>query len=498
MATVVFPGSFDPFHLGHLAVVEWAAATYDEVVVAVLANPEKPVGMFAPDVRVQLASRSTAHLHNVRCMAFSGLTGTLARDEAASAIIRSAHKEADLERTLAVLNKFMSHGVPTVFAPADPATEAVSSTLLRRLLRSGDGDAASQLVPAAAREELREAVLRETVLRETVLRETVAREAERRPVRDDLPGVARPGPIQAAPVLLDRDATLDRALELIDDAAGQDPQLQDPRLVVFPEAFLPGYPDWIGRTKPGDEPAKALYGTLFDNSVVIGSAFTQVLGEACHRYGLYLSIGISEREPTGSVLYSSQLLFGPDRRLLSVHRQLMPAGGERLVWGPGQGSGLRVVETPFGRVGTVTSSGNYLPLARAALYAQGVDIYLAPAWDTSEVWSATLRHIAREGGAFVIGVNQYLRSSQLPRDLPWREEIYGDGDYPLNDGNSMIVGPDGHVVAGPLSGQAGFVAATIDANQARHHRHQFGAASHHGRPDLFSLQTRLDDPPESS
>jgi nitrilase len=137
-----------------------------------------------------------------------------------------------------------------------------------------------------------------------------------------------------------------------------------------------------------------------------------------------------------------------------------------------------------------------MPLARAALYTQGVDIYLAPTWENSDVWSATLRHIAREGGVYVIGVSPYLRSSQIPGTLPWREELYGSDDYTLSEGNTMIVGPDGVVLAGPLSGQPGIVTATIDVNEARHRRHLFSAAHHDGRPDLLSLRFRLGEPGE--
>ena len=138
MALAVFPGSFDPFHLGHLAIVDWAATTYDEVIVAVASNPEKPVAFLSQDDRVRLASLATRHLGNVRCLTVQGATGTVAHDQGADVIIRSAHKEADLERSLAVLNKFMSGGVPTQYAPSDPATEAISSTRVRgswRLVR---------------------------------------------------------------------------------------------------------------------------------------------------------------------------------------------------------------------------------------------------------------------------------------------------------------------------------------------------------------------------
>ena len=475
MALAVFPGSFDPFHLGHLAIVEWAAATYDEVIVAVASNPEKPVAFLTQDDRVRLASLATRHLGNVRCLAVHGATGTVANEQGADVIIRSAHKEADLERSLAVLNKFMSGGIPTEFAPSDPATEAISSTTVRELLASGEVEAALELIPPAMRDELR------------------ATAPAGRPLP---PTPATPGPmtlgrrvqpvriaaVQDGPVLMDRDATLDRALTLTAAAAAA-----GAGVVVFPETFLPGYPDWVGRTRPGDDLAAAWHAALFDNAVVIGSAVTQILGVAAKRFGIYLSIGIDEREPAGPTLYNTQLLFGPDGALLSVHRKLVPTGGERLVWGSGGGSGLKVVETPFGRIGTLTGSETYLALARAVLYAQGVDLFLAPTWGNSEVWPATLQHVAIEGSVFVVGVNQYLQASDVPDSLPGRQQLYtDDGEY-LARGTSMIVDPTGHVVAGPLVEQAGIVVADVDVNEARHQRHRFDLSGQQRHPELLRL-----------
>jgi nitrilase len=480
VTTALLPGSYDPFHLGHLAVVEWAAGTYDEVVVAVMGNPEKAAGLFTPDERVRLIGVATAHLGNVRSLGFQGLTGALAKQEGADVIIRSDHKEADQERSLAVLNKFMSGGVPTEFAPSFPDTESISATKVRDLVVAGDLAGAAQLVPVAIGDELATAERIEgglAALRQATPAGTGALSMGRRvdPVRV----VA----IQDAPVYLDRDATLDKALGLIEKAAADGAQV-----VVFPEVFVPGYPDWVWRTKPWDEHATELYGRLFDNSVVIGSATTQVLGMAAQQHKVYVSIGVNERESAGSTLYNTQLLFGPDSRIVSTHRKLMPTGGERLVWGVGDGSGLSTVDTPFGRIGTLTCWENYMPLARAALYAQGVDIYLAPTWDNSPVWPATMQHIAKEGRCFVIGVNHCIRASDLPADLPGRDVLYPDRDDWLARGNTMVVDHDGAVVGGPLTESSGTVVVDIDVNEARHARQRFDVAGHYNRPDLFTFE----------
>jgi nitrilase len=153
----------------------------------------------------------------------------------------------------------------------------------------------------------------------------------------------------------------------------------------------------------------------------------------------------------------------------------------------GDGSTVGVVETPFGLVGTLACWENYMPLARAALYGQGVDIYLAPTWDNSDVWVASMRHIAKEGRVFVVAVNYCLRGSDVPADVPGRDELYGGDDDWMSRGNTMIVGPDGDVLAGPLEGEEGILYADIDATRARAGRLQFDPVGHYGRADVFRL-----------
>ena len=153
----------------------------------------------------------------------------------------------------------------------------------------------------------------------------------------------------------------------------------------------------------------------------------------------------------------------------------------------GDGSGLTVVETPFGRIGTLTHEENYMPLARATLYAQGVDIYLAPTWSDSAAWASTLRHIATEGGVFVVGVSQCLRASQVPEDLPGRETLYGADDW-LARGSTEVVAPTGRPLTDLLADEIVIVTADLDVNRARHLRQHFDPSGHHSRPDVFQLQ----------
>jgi nitrilase len=288
--------------------------------------------------------------------------------------------------------------------------------------------------------------------------------------------------VQAAPVFLDRDATIERVGALTEKAAADGAQL-----VVLPETFVPTYPDWVWRTRPWDRESSALFARLVDQSVVVGSAACDALAEIARTNSVHLSVGVNEREEHGTTLYNAQLLFAPDGALLSRHRKLMPTGGERLVWGFGDGSTLDVVPTAIGRIGGLTCWENLMPLARAAIYAQGVEIYLAPTWDNSDAWVPTLRHIAREGRCYVVGVNFCIRGSDVPADVPGREQLYSGEDDWLSKGNSAIVAPNGDVIAGPLVGEEGTVVADLDLAAVRTEALQFDAVGHYARPDVLRL-----------
>ena len=287
--------------------------------------------------------------------------------------------------------------------------------------------------------------------------------------------------VQATPVFLDRDATVAKTAALIKEAASN-----GAGLIVFPEAFIPTYPDWVWRSSPWSN-GDRWYRALLENSVVVPSATTEAIGEAAREANSYVVIGVNEIGAPGSTLYNTLLYFGPDGALLGKHRKLLSTGGERLLWGMGDGSTLGVFETPFGTLGGLTCWENYMPLARAAMYAQGVDVYVAPTWDNSDVWVATLRHIAKEGRMYVIGVAPCLRGSDVPASVPGRDELYkGDDDW-MCRGNSAIVDPSGNVIAGPLIEQEGIVYAEIDAAAARATRYEFDPSGNYARPDVFRL-----------
>lgn len=294
--------------------------------------------------------------------------------------------------------------------------------------------------------------------------------------------VVRVAAVQAAPVVLDRAATVAKACGLIDKAAGDGAEL-----VVLPESFVPAFPEWAWRTTPWDPRTTALCRLLANQAVVVGGPDTDALGEAAGRAGAHVSIGVTEREEHGSTLYNTQLLFAPDGSLLHRHRKMALTGAERLVWGQGDGSSLHAVDTSIGRVGTLVCWESLMPLARTALYADGIDIYLAPTWDAADAWVATLRHIAREGRVFVIGANQCVRASDIGPGVPGRDELYGGHDDVLSPGNTTIVAPSGEVIAGPLVGEEGMLVADLDLADARAARQMNDPVGHYARSDVLRL-----------
>jgi nitrilase len=290
--------------------------------------------------------------------------------------------------------------------------------------------------------------------------------------------------VQAAYVLMDQKACLAKADDLVGQAAAE-----GAGIVVFPEAFIPGTPIWID-SRPiwdGDEQWFAL---LVDQAVVVPGPVTDSLGAAARAAGVYLVIGVEEREPRGTTIYNTTLYFGPDGGLLGKHRKLMPTGSERTVWGMGDGSTLPVIDTPHGRLSGLTCWENYMPLARFYLYAQGVDIWTAPTLAPGDAWIASMRHIAREGRCYVIVANPCLRVDQIPPDFPHRDQVWrveqDDAEW-VEPGNSVIVAPNGDLLAGPARHQETILTADIDINAVHAGRRMFDPVGHYNRPDIFRL-----------
>lgn len=292
--------------------------------------------------------------------------------------------------------------------------------------------------------------------------------------------------VQAAPVLMDLRATVEKALSLIHEA-----RQKGADLIVFPESFIPAYPRGLSfgfvvgsRTMEGRKDWQRYY----DNSVPVPGPVTAELGQACKEAGVYLSIGVTERDGSNlnSTLYCTNLLFGPDGRLLGKHRKLKPTGTERCIWGEGDGSTLTVLDTPYGRIGSLICWENYMPLARMAMYAQGTALYIAPTADSREEWQCTVRHIALEGRCYVIGCNQYVEKNMYPTDLHYYHELESQPEI-MCSGGSCIVDPLGKYVAGPVYGREDIILAELDLNLIIQSRMDFDVAGHYARPDVFKF-----------
>jgi nitrilase len=292
--------------------------------------------------------------------------------------------------------------------------------------------------------------------------------------------------VQAAPVLFNRTATIEKACQLTLSAAAQ-----GARLILFPEAFVPAYPRGLtfGTVVGSRSPqGRATWQTYWDNAVDVPGPATAALGAAARQANAYLAVGVIERDTQYSrgTLYCTLLYFDPEGKLLGKHRKLKPTAAERLVWGEGDGSTLTVVDTAYGRLGGLICWENYMPLARMAMYAKGVEFYLAPTADARETWQSTLRHIACEGRCFVLGCNQFVTKSMYPADLVGLEDLAGQPEV-MCRGGSAIISPLGEVLAGPLFDQEGTLFADLDLGEIPRSKFDFDVVGHYARPDVFTL-----------
>lgn len=292
--------------------------------------------------------------------------------------------------------------------------------------------------------------------------------------------------MQAASIFMDRDATIEKAINLIKQASEK-----GAKIVVFPEAFIPAYPRGLSfgtiigsRT---DEGRKDWY-RYWENSIPVPGEATELLGNAAREAGVYLIMGVIERDSefSGGTLYCSVIFFSPDGVLLGKHRKLKPTAAERIIWGEGDGSTLPVFDTPYGKIGALICWENYMPLARAAMYAQGVQLYIAPTADSRESWQSTIRHIAMEGRCFVLSCNQYVTKDMYPEDLACYDDLQSSPEV-MSDGGSAIVGPLGEYVAEPVWGKEEIIIADLDLKQIAYSQFDFDPVGHYSRPDVFKL-----------
>lgn len=292
--------------------------------------------------------------------------------------------------------------------------------------------------------------------------------------------------VQEPPVFLNRDQTIAKAVGLLEQAVANGAQL-----VVFPEAYIPGYPAWIWRLRPGSDWGlnELIHSRLLENAVDLEGDDLAPLRHAASKSGVTVICGVDERESGGgqATLYNTVVVIGQDGAIVNRHRKLMPTNPERMVWGFGDASGLRVVETPCGRAGALICWESYMPLARYALYAQGIELYVAPTYDSGDGWLGTLQHIAREGRCWVIGSGWAFQGADIPEDFPDRTQLYPDPADWVNSGDSVVIAPGGEIVAGPLRAEKGTLYCEVDPQLVGIARRTLDVVGHYARPDIFQL-----------
>lgn len=286
--------------------------------------------------------------------------------------------------------------------------------------------------------------------------------------------------VQAATIPFDGPAATQRTIALIAEAAAT-----GAKIAVFPEAFIGGYPKGLDfgcsvgrRTAEG----RADFVRYVRGAITVPGPEVDQLAAACAEHDIHVVVGVIERD--GGTLHCTVLYLGPDG-LLGKHRKVMPTGSERLVWGFGDGSTLTVVDTPYGKLGGAICWEHYMPLLRAAYYGKGVEIWTAPTADDRETWISTMRHVAMEGRCFVISACQVMRRCDFPEEYASRIDAAPDAF--MMHGRSVIVGPLGEILAGPVLDEETILTAEIDLDDIIGAKLDFDPIGHYARPDLFSL-----------
>lgn len=289
--------------------------------------------------------------------------------------------------------------------------------------------------------------------------------------------------VQAEPIMFDKNACLEKALTLIEEAASKDAEL-----IVFPELFIPGYPIGMNfgfsmgkRTESGREDWKRYY----DASIVAGGEEFAKLAAAAKKAGAYISMGFSERDAVGGTLYNSNVIFEPDGSY-KVHRKLKPTGTERVVWGDADKDYFPITETPWGPMGSLICWESYMPLARVALYQKGVTIYISPNTNDNPEWQATIQHIAIEGKCYFINADMIVRKSSYPEDLNEKEAVAMQPEMGCR-GGSCIIDPYGHYVTEPVWDEETIIYAELDMQLPAACKMEHDAVGHYARPDVLKL-----------
>ena len=292
---------------------------------------------------------------------------------------------------------------------------------------------------------------------------------------------------QLTPVFLNKEKKVAKACEAILEAGRQ-----NAKLIVFPEAFISGYPDWVWLIPNSKGAAlNELYIKLVENAISIPDESTRKLCQAAKQANISVVLGVHERntETSGASLYNSLLFINKNGHIDGKHRKLIPTGGERLIWAQGDGSTFNSYHTDAGKVAGLICWENYMPLARNAIYETGAQILAAPTWDKSANWQQSMQHIAREGGLFVISTCMAIKISDIPETYEFTK-LYPEGREWINTGNSCIIDPKGQIISGPLDAEEGIIYADVNLDLITEAKRMFDAVGHYSRPDVFQFSIK--------
>jgi len=296
--------------------------------------------------------------------------------------------------------------------------------------------------------------------------------------------------VQSSPVFLDLDTSLAKAIRLAEEAAKR-----QARLIAFGETWLPGYPAWLDHCTDvalwDHRPSKDVFARLRQNSLTVPGKEAETLAQIAGDLKVTLVIGANERVETGpgnGTLYNTLLTFTPDGQLANHHRKLVPTYTERLIWGQGDGRGLRSIVTPGGRVGGLICWEHWMPLARHAMHIAGEHVHVA-VWPTvHQMHQVASRHYAFEGRCFVLAAGMIMRVKDLPRELRLTPGLGANPESFLLYGGSTIFGPDGRYVVEPLCEQEDIILADLDLDALDRERMTLDVSGHYARSDLFTFQ----------
>jgi len=292
---------------------------------------------------------------------------------------------------------------------------------------------------------------------------------------------------QLTPVFLNKKKTIEKACDAILEAGKKGTEL-----IVFPEAFISGYPDWVWLI-PNSKGAELneLYLQLVENAVSVPDDSTKQLCKAAKEANINVVIGMHERnsETSGASLFNSLLFIDTKGEIIGTHRKLIPTGGERLIWAQGDGRTLKTYDTSVGKLGGLVCWEIFMPLVRNAMYENGTQILACPTWDKSPNWILSMQHIAREGGVFLISTCMVLKIDDIPDEYEFKKLYPADREW-INVGNSCIVAPNGKIIAGPLEAEEGILYADIDLSDIISAKRMFDVVGHYSRPDVFDFKVK--------